>query len=216
MATPKYINLEPRACNRCKEVKDISKFSMEKGIYRTVCRICRSKDQEHYRNKPASDSKIAHLNIVKCCSVCGEEKMMTDFRCRKNGMRTGRCRDCDAKHRKTWREANRDITRLYEYQYRRDKPIADRKRFLKSQFGMTLEDYDNMFVAQEGRCKCCGTSQQDLKRKLSVDHCHSSGKIRGLLCGNCNSALGFVKDRIGTLENLIQYLKENNDGINSN
>jgi hypothetical protein len=64
-----------------------------------------------------------------------------------------------------------------------------------------------MLEEQEHKCAICLTSDTDLDKLLSVDHCHTTGKIRGLLCNNCNLALGNFKDNLNSLENAIKYLK---------
>ena len=72
-------------------------------------------------------------------------------------------------------------------------------------YGITEADYNRMLDQQDGRCAACKNAH---RRRLQVDHCHESGRIRGLLCGNCNSALGHAKDDIIRLRNLIRYLQE--------
>lgn len=69
--------------------------------------------------------------------------------------------------------------------------------------------YDKLFIAQKGKCAICKEHQSKIKKKLCVDHDHSTGKIRGLLCGKCNTGLGFFKDRIENLSGAILYLKLN-------
>jgi hypothetical protein len=86
--------------------------------------------------------------------------------------------------------------------YHRNKRQAESSR-LKSEYGITIEDYDKMYLKQEGKCAGCKTFHD----VLCVDHNHKTGKIRGLLCRKCNSALGFVEDNVVTLENLIALLR---------
>lgn len=81
---------------------------------------------------------------------------------------------------------------------------------LRRKFGITLEEYNIMFISQNGCCKICGVSQSALTKSLSVDHDHISGKVRGLLCHKCNSLLGYAKDRTQLLKNAIDYLKNSN------
>jgi len=64
-----------------------------------------------------------------------------------------------------------------------------------------------MLEEQEHKCAICLTSDVDLEKLLAVDHCHTTGKVRGLLCSNCNLALGNFKDNITNLEQAIKYLK---------
>lgn len=80
-----------------------------------------------------------------------------------------------------------------------------RKKYLKKKYVITQEDYKNMFIKQEGVCKICNLA--DLIDGLVVDHCHETGKIRGLLCGHCNRALGKFKDSKPLLLSAIKYLE---------
>lgn len=79
-----------------------------------------------------------------------------------------------------------------------------RDRDLKRRYGITAEEYDHLLAMQNGRCHICN----DLpgKHRLSVDHDHKTGRIRGLLCHNCNHALGKFKDNIIHLFKAIKYL----------
>jgi hypothetical protein len=70
------------------------------------------------------------------------------------------------------------------------------------------DDYARLFDKQEGNCACCGINQAYLTRRLSVDHCHSTGKVRALLCDNCNPAIGFVNESIARCEQIIEYLRK--------
>lgn len=79
----------------------------------------------------------------------------------------------------------------------------------KKQYGITLTDYNIMFVEQKGCCKICGEHQINIAKRLAVDHCHTTGKVRGLLCSSCNKALGIFKDDIKVLETALNYLKDN-------
>lgn len=87
--------------------------------------------------------------------------------------------------------------------------LMNRSSELKRNFGMTLQDYDLMFEQQRGRCKICNRHQSIFARKLFVDHCHKTGKVRGLLCSTCNSGIGHLQDNIKILQSAIEYLKMN-------
>ena len=100
-----------------------------------------------------------------------------------------------------------------EYHFKNKTRFRDRKRnaALKHSFGITLDDYNKMFNNQNGKCAICGKHQTEFKEALSVDHCHRTGKIRGLLCKNCNTALGLMKDNSKLLFEALRYLTNNSN-----
>lgn len=86
-----------------------------------------------------------------------------------------------------------------------------RRHHLRNTYGISLEDYDSMLTEQGGVCAICGKQETHAQHKyLSVDHCHETGKVRGLLCHGCNATIGYAKDDPARLERAIVYLKERN------
>lgn len=77
---------------------------------------------------------------------------------------------------------------------------------LKFYYGISLEDYNNMFNDQEGCCKICKKHQSELKSKLNVDHCHRLNLVRSLLCNQCNQALGLLKENPVTIKAMLEYV----------
>lgn len=75
---------------------------------------------------------------------------------------------------------------------------------MKWQYGITPEQYDEMFDKQKGTCAICGHSPEG--RRLDVDHCHRSGEVRGLLCNKCNQAIGLFNDEPNLIERALEYL----------
>jgi len=90
------------------------------------------------------------------------------------------------------------------------KRKKNRGRQLKSLYGITEETYSEMFNSQNGLCFICGTSENNNTRMkfLCVDHCHQTGKVRGLLCQECNFFLGKLERQLPNLERFISYLKK--------
>lgn len=133
----------------------------------------------------------------KMCSKCGIEKCMSKFH--KNSNRKdghdNRCKECKRR----------------SFVYTDEMYIRNKRNNLMSKFGLTLEDYNEMFDKQNGCCAICGTHQAELTRSLAVDHSHENGHIRGLLCQPCNTALGKFKDSIEMLDKASQYLKEHGE-----
>lgn len=99
----------------------------------------------------------------------------------------------------------------YNRRWRAKNTIQFKKKqlgyhYLKT-YGITQEQYDELFVKQKGKCKICGRHQLTLKARLAVDHNHETGKVRSLLCTNCNSAIGLVSEDITVLKKMIKYIK---------
>jgi hypothetical protein len=92
------------------------------------------------------------------------------------------------------------------------KKIYDKQYQLNKRFNITTEKYNEMFLKQNGCCAICGKHQKKFKKAFAVDHCHKTGEIRGLLCSNCNRAIGYLYDNILYLNSAIQYLNKYNVG----
>lgn len=85
--------------------------------------------------------------------------------------------------------------------------LVDRRKNLKTRYNMSLDDYDSLLKAQDYRCKLCNKEHMTNNKRLYVDHCHRTGKVRGLLCSNCNLSLGQIGDTIESVEKILKYLK---------
>ena len=91
--------------------------------------------------------------------------------------------------------------------------LLQRSYWLKTQYGMSLETYSEMLKEQDHSCAICKTNEAEVfKQVLYVDHCHNTGKIRGLLCMQCNAGLGKFKDSLNMLEAAKDYLKKATNG----
>jgi hypothetical protein len=108
-----------------------------------------------------------------------------------------------------WQKENPELYASKQREWRRKNKERRLNHMIKSFYGITVEDYKNMLIEQEYKCKICGTHQDDLKKQLHIDHCHTNKNVRGLLCQSCNSGLGFFKDNIDFMNKAIKYL--NND-----
>lgn len=100
----------------------------------------------------------------------------------------------------------------YSRAHRKAYPDHYRNSELKKNFGISLEDYQRKFVEQNGVCAICEQPEKDIRngqvRWLAVDHNHTSGDVRGLLCGHCNKAIGFMCDSPDRLAKAITYLRK--------
>lgn len=112
------------------------------------------------------------------------------------------------------RKKNPEHYRAYDKLRNSKDPKRARKNNLKRKFGITIEQYEAMLTAQDGHCATCPTGEKINKLgqtvSLAIDHCHKTGVIRGLLCGNCNVSIGMVNDNIDRLKALIAYIEKYN------
>lgn len=81
-----------------------------------------------------------------------------------------------------------------------------RDKTFQRKYGITLEDYNTILKKQNHCCKICNKAEVEHRGPLKLDHCHSTGKIRGLLCDHCNRGLGYFLDNIQSLQSAINYL----------
>jgi hypothetical protein len=151
------------------------------------------------------------------CTKCKEVKDCSLFhnsKDKKNGF-TSQCKSCRNKQRKNnyWLspEYNREKTAEYRRTLKNTDPekafLSNRRTKLKQAYGISLEEYSEMLCKQEDKCAVCGKEHlEEPNKRLVVDHCHTSGKIRGLLCNNCNTALGLVKESVQVVEKLKDYI----------
>lgn len=117
----------------------------------------------------------------------------------------GLCRSC---YNIKWYAKNKDKSKrasdLWRTNNRQRAKKTLRKSRLKTWYGLTEEDYSNLLAKQDGVCAIC---KNESLMSLSVDHNHTTGKVRGLLCGMCNTGLGYFRDNAESLKNAALYLK---------
>lgn len=148
----------------------------------------------------------AELMRTKVCSDCGLHKPLTEFYKRTlspDGLGY-KCKPCDLKTSQLYVANNKEKVRLRRREYRNAN--KERISIKKNRAKCSLEEFSKLFIEQKGRCKICNTHQDELKRRIAIDHCHETGKIRGLLCDRCNRAIGLLKDSIELLNNAANYL----------
>lgn len=95
--------------------------------------------------------------------------------------------------------------------------MAQRNHHLTKKYGMDIDEFEAWWIVFKGKCGICNIvmtrpekSRGQIMTCVSVDHCHKTGKVRGLLCSGCNKGLGMMKDNIDILKNAIKWLGESN------
>lgn len=140
------------------------------------------------------------MDRVKQCYTCGELLPVSAFirdKAKPDGLQY-ECREC----------RNARLRRYYS-------PERNRIAYLRQTYGLTPDDYQGLYDAQEGRCGVCGSFMElysgNISKTAHVDHNHDTGNVRGLLCNGCNRGLGYFKDDTELLRAAIQYLGEAKD-----
>jgi hypothetical protein len=131
-----------------------------------------------------------------------------------NGLRC-RCKNCCKDQLVKYVKNNREkVLKSYETY---DKKRKDQKRInsknsdLMRRYNITLEQYNDLLFKQNSTCLICHKHRNELNKDLVVDHCHETGKIRGLLCNMCNTSLGFIKEDFQSAINLAKYIQIHKD-----
>ncbi len=116
---------------------------------------------------------------------------------------TRRCYLC--KQTKSLKEfyPQKDTASGYGYQCKKCRPPYKGRNCKK--YGLTKDKLDEMMKAQDNKCAVCGETSQ---KALHIDHCHATGVVRGLLCNNCNTGIGFFRDNPELLKNAADYLND--------
>jgi hypothetical protein len=211
-----------KTCPRCKQEKLIVAFNRHArradgcSVY---CRDCKKELSDDYYKR------VEQLHVSeKECTICHVVKPVSAFlksRYRKYGIHSG-CYECEIAARKkngcrktvTEKKCSKcgELKQSSQFTTNKSRPdglscwckACARVAALKETYGITVQEYERMFMAQGGLCAICGKPSL---RKLHVDHCHSKGTIRGLLCRKCNKGIGFLDDNIQSLKNAVKYLE---------
>lgn len=118
-------------------------------------------------------------------------------------------RECARSWAQRMRERNPEKYREYQNRWRAAQtPERRRANRFKHRYGITAEQHKAMMDAQDGKCAVCMKPEEKKRgHYLHVDHCHKTGRVRGLLCSACNRAAGFLGDSAARLRRLADYLE---------
>lgn len=146
------------------------------------------------------------INAPRKCTKCGVIKNPEEFYLDSTKKITGRrpdCKECNKKGSAKWAKNNKKDVRSRQYFWS-----------IKHRYNLTKDQYNAMLLEQSGKCAICDTIPKLNRKgentvKMHVDHCHKTGKVRGLLCGKCNSAIGLFEDDTNRMKNAIMYIERN-------
>lgn len=201
-------------CSKCGKIKEDSEYGRDprvKSGREACCKECRVLRNRVVREKRISSGTHASP-VAKACSVCLEVKEPTEyFKDKANFDGLGHmCKKCKTLKTYEWREKNKEHYNKTQRDYQK-KAYTPEQRYgheIKRRYGCSLERYNEMLVAQEGSCAICKELHNPAIKqgRLYVDHCHATGEIRQLLCGSCNSMLGYAKDDTRVMLEAVAYV----------
>jgi hypothetical protein len=144
---------------------------------------------------------------MRRCQKCKDLKLLNEFfvRNKERKLKSTYCKTCFQQINNEYKK-NNPITKkeISKREYQKNKRNYLNSNY-KRKYGISHDEYDEIVKKQEGVCYICNLKP---KTKLFIDHCHSTGKIRDLLCGNCNRLIGESKENIQVLLNAIKYLQK--------
>ena len=152
---------------------------------------------------------------MKRCHGCNTDKEKSEFsknKNRKDGLGT-QCKKCISDSHKKWYAKNLKEKRKQNLSWYHNNPDRVRDNHLRYKFNITLDDYDRMYREQDGKCALCKKpeSAKDGRsgkiRRLAVDHCHETDRVRGLLCYRCNHLIGCLGDTVESVQRVISYME---------
>lgn len=170
---------------------------------------------------------MAIVAEAKVCSKCRLEKTVAEFhidRSQKDNRKSA-CRSCTNQVKRRWRHDNANLVRQRRREeWSRNKATYDKwnksdrrrqvilKHKCEKQYGITVEQFEQMLEANDGRCYICDKLPEEIPghkhKRLGIDHDHKTGKVRGVLCTHCNAMLGSARDNIAILKRAIIYLHQ--------
>jgi hypothetical protein len=140
------------------------------------------------------------MNNGKLCIECQSEKDLSGFHrnsARKDGL-SSRCKPCENTR-----------MRAYQTQWKLSNPkkwkMHQDKARIKYRYGLLMDEYNELLLSQDGKCAVCDT---EFIKSPCIDHSHSTGEVRGLLCDACNRGLGYFKENANRLRNAAQYVEK--------
>jgi len=192
--------METKRCADCREEKTRDRFGSYNSWYCKDCLSRRAREWRHRKRAEFLEAYPKQIATSRICSICKQEKPVEEFyfNGKARNHRSSYCKPC-----------SRKISRG------REKTSIERLRYKCKHMGTTPEWFKKKFQDQNGLCAICRQPEDHptkngsgIMRSLAIDHNHSTGKVRGLLCCKCNQSLHRLEKFPGWAESAVEYLKK--------
>lgn len=188
--------MDSKVCTKCEEIKSLDKFYNKKTSRdgkRSQCKTCDTKDNSRWiKENPEKNRKIKRNQRKKNPDKYREMSRKSSAKARLDDP------DRANERSRKWRKLNPKQANCSSYKSR-----------LKREYGLTIQEYEAIREKQRDCCLICNKSEEQIGVRLNVDHNHSTGKVRGLLCPKCNKAIGLLEDNVSYLIKAAEYLSSN-------
>lgn len=147
---------------------------------------------------------------MRQCRACQQSKPLAEYNDhpKARGGKDTICRECAKAYKRDWYRKNTERrlerNRKWAEENREQVQEISRAGALRRQYGLTVGEYDALLAGQDGRCAIC--RKPPGRHRLSVDHCHETGRVRGLLCKKCNTGIGMLGDTEERIRAVLKYL----------
>ncbi len=171
-----------RECSKCRKILPFASFSIKKGCKggrSSWCKDCLNLHQQGLRAIKASHPRppVGYADTTKTCTLCKKVLTFDHF---------------SAKVKRAGKSILQPRCKSCQIEH-----------FRLKKYGVTREQYHQMLQSQSGLCLICAVKME----KPCIDHCHATGRVRGMLCVKCNTGIGMLGDDIKNLESAVEYLK---------
>lgn len=196
-----------KACGLEKPTTEFHKDRSKTDGLNFYCKPCARERTNRFASRPPRVQTAPEG--FKRCPRCEQRKPLEEFHASQNSFdgKAKVCKQCSYTKHAHWRKHNLNYAAEQAKKWRTANPERSADHSLKKTYGLPLGTYRTMLEAQGGVCAICAATKVGGKGgRFHVDHCHSSGRIRGLLCNDCNHGLAKFKDSAGLLSSAITYL----------
>jgi Recombination endonuclease VII len=214
-----HVSLALRRCTRCEKDLAFDQFAKSKTGRDGLHSYCRECQREYFKSRHIPAAPLPS----RTCDYCGKEYVpairsqrfcraackQRSLYWRRNPREQRACAECGTDISDQRRDKTFCSTKCASKTLNRERPEIRLRHRLKKQYGLTIEGYQELLDSQGGVCAICGTDEiRGFGKRLAVDHCHDTNKVRGILCGNCNRGIGAFAHEPARLEAALRYLKK--------
>lgn len=200
-----------KVCRDCGETKPITEFyksRLNAGGYAPRCKPCYMKQQAGYRKKPPRQATPEGTKRCWSCKTIKPDAAFSKNADFHDGLNRT-CRECNNARASAYHKKNRQHLNARQMGRYYSDPDRYADYSLKKTLGLPVGTYAIMLAEQGGICAICGSAEPGGRvKRFHVDHCHATGRIRSLLCTNCNNGLGRFLDKPDLLRAAADYVEK--------